>query len=43
MVNLMGVLWIYQLADHNSVLGGFLRDILDVLGDDPSGWVWVRF
>ena len=43
LVNLMGLLWIYQLDDPNTALGGFLRDILDVLGDDPSRWTWVRF
>ncbi|HEY5639347.1 MAG TPA: hypothetical protein VIW01_04795 [Dehalococcoidia bacterium] len=43
LVNLMGLLWIYQLGDSNAAIGGFLRDVLDVLGDDPSGWTWVRF
>ena len=43
LVNLMGLLWIYQLGDSNAALGGFLRGILDALGDDPSRWTWVRF
>jgi hypothetical protein len=43
LVNLMGLLWIYQLSDQNAALGGLLRGILDALGDDPSRWTWVRF
>ena len=43
LVNLMGLLWIYQLGDPNTAIGGILRDVLNVLGDDPSGWTWVRF
>lgn len=43
LVNLMGLLWIYQLGEPNAALGGFLRDVLNALGDDPSGWTWVRF
>ncbi len=43
LVNLMGLLWIYQLGEPNTALGGFLRDLLNALGDDPSRWTWVRF
>ena len=43
LVNLMGLLWIYQLGQPNTALGRILRGVLDLLGDDPAGWAWVRF